>query len=414
MCPSPEKYSRMLPIERGLEIVMSTARAKNRPDWMPGEAVSLLDSMHRILREDILADSDSPRFDKAIRDGYAVRVEDVARVPAVLSVIGESRAGAGADITVERGQCCEIMTGAPLPQGTNAVIMVEHTERLSPEAVKILRSARENEGLLRRGAEAREGEKILQAGRRIGLADIGLLAGAGVSSVTVTRKPRVAVIATGDELVEVDQQPEPGQIRNSNTYTIVAQVKEAGAEAIQLGIGRDNLEDLRDKIRRGLESDILLVSGGVSMGKYDLVESVFAEFGVEVLFDKIAMKPGKPTVFGHRGNGYVFGLPGNPISTMVAFHMFVRPLILFLLKAEDTSPKILEATLEAAAKCDPERAALVPALVRFEGGRYWIKTAPWKGSSDLVGLARANALIMIPRREGNLESGDSAQFLLME
>jgi molybdopterin molybdotransferase len=404
----------MLPIERGLEIVMSTAKAKDRPDWMPAESVPLLESMHRILREDVLSDADSPRFDKAIRDGFAVRFEDLAQIPAVLSVIGESRAGAGADVNVERGQCCEIMTGAPLPPGANAVVMVENTERLAPISVRILKSVRENEGLLRRGVEARQGESILRAGRRIGIADLGLLAGTGKATVLVSRKPRVAVIATGDELVEVHESPQPGQIRNSNTYTICAQVKEAGAEPVLLGIGRDNLDDLRGKIRRGLEHDVLLVSGGVSMGKYDLVETVFAEFGVEVLFDKIAMKPGKPTVFGHRGNTYVFGLPGNPISTMVAFHMFVRPLLLFLLKAENTVPKILEAKLEAAARCDPERAALVPALVRFEGGQYWIRTAPWKGSSDLVGLARANALIMIPRRAGTLEQGERAQFLLME
>ena len=404
----------MLPIERGLEIVLSTARAKDRADWMPAESVPLLDSMHRVLREDICSDADSPRFDKAIRDGFAVRFEDLAQVPAVLSVIGEARAGMAAGVTIERSQCCEIMTGAPLPEGANAVVMVENTERLSPASVRILKTARENEGLLRRGAEARKGETILRAGRRIGLADLGLLAGTGKSNVKVSKKPRVAVIATGDELVEVHQEPQPGQIRNSNTYTICAQVKEAGAEPVLLGIGRDNLEDLRGKIRHGLEHDLLLVSGGVSMGKYDLVESVFAEFGVEVLFDKIAMKPGKPTVFGHRGNTYVFGLPGNPISTMVAFQVFVRPLILFLLKAGNTSPKILEAKLEAPARCDPERAALVPALVRFENGQYWIQTAPWKGSSDLVGLARANALIMIPRRSGSLDPGDTAQFLLME
>jgi len=404
----------MFPIERGLEIVMSTAKAKDRPDWMPAEPAPLLESMRRILREDVLSDADSPRFDKAIRDGFAVRFEDLAQVPAVLTVIGESRAGAGADVNVQREQCCEIMTGAPLPPGANAVVMVENTERLSPVSVRVLKSVRENEGLLRRGAEARQGESILRAGRRIGIADLGLLAGTGKATVLVSKKPRVAVIATGDELVEVHETPLPGQIRNSNTTTICAQVKEAGAEPVLLGIGRDNLDDLRGKIRRGLEHDVLLVSGGVSMGKYDLVESVFAEFGVEVLFDKIAMKPGKPTVFGHRGNAYVFGLPGNPISTMVAFHMFVRPLLLFLLKAESTAPKIFEAKLEAAANCDPERAAVVPALVRFEGGQYWIRTAPWKGSSDLVGLARANALIMIPLRAGTLEPGDRAQFMLME
>ena len=404
----------MLPIERGLEIVMSTAKAKQRTDWMPAEPIALFDSIHRILREDVFCDADSPRFDKALRDGFAVHFEDLRDVPAVLTVIGESRAGLGADVTVERGQSCEIMTGAPLPPGANAVVMVENTERLSPGSVRILKTTRENEGLLRRGAEARLGDKILATGRPIGLADLGLLASVGKSSVLVSKKPRVAVIATGDELVEVNQEPQRGQIRNSNTYTICAQIKEAGAEPIVLGIGRDNLDDLRCKIRCGLEQDVLLVSGGVSMGKYDLVETVFAEFGVEVLFDKIAMKPGKPTVFGYRGDTYVFGLPGNPISTMVAFHMFVRPLILFLLKAENTSPKTLEATLEVPAKCDPQRAALVPALVRFEGGKYWIRTTPWKGSSDLVGLARANALIMIPRGDGTLQAGQSAQFLLME
>jgi len=404
----------MLPIERGLEIVMSVAKSRERPDRMPVESVPLRDSLRRILRDDVLSDADSPPFDKAIRDGFAVRVEDLGSIPVVLSVVGESRAGLAADVTVERGQCCEIMTGAPLPAGSNAVVMVENTERVSPNSVRILRGVRENEGLLRRGAEARQGELILRSGRRIGLADLGLLAGNGKSTVLVSAKPSVAVIATGDELVEVEETPKRDQIRNSNSYTICAQVEEAGARPTALGIARDDLGDLRHKIRQGLEQDILIVSGGVSMGKYDLVEKVFAEFGVEVLFDKIAMKPGKPTVFGHRGQSYVFGLPGNPISTMVAFHMFVRPLILFLLKAENTAPKVLEAKLEAPAKCDPERAALIPALVRFDGGQYWIRTAPWKGSSDLVGLSRANALIMIPRRSGTLESGQNAQFLLME
>jgi molybdopterin molybdotransferase len=404
----------MLPIERGLEIVMSVAKAMDRPDRMPAEPVALLDSLHRILREDVLADEDSPRFDKAIRDGFAVRFEDLQQVPAELAIVGESRAGAGADVGVERGSCCEIMTGAPLPQGADAVVMVEHTERLSTHKVRILKTAQENEGLLRRGVEALRGERILSSGRRIGVADLGLLAGTGNSEVMVSSRPRVAVIATGDELVEVEVAPLAGQIRNSNTYTICAQVRDAGGEPVVLGIGRDNLEDLRTKIDRGLRYDILIVSGGVSMGKYDLVETVFAEFGVDVLFDKIAMKPGKPTVFGHRGETFVFGLPGNPISTMVAFHLFVRPLILSLLKAADTSPRILDAKLDASAKCDPERAALVPALVRFDAGQCWIRPAPWKGSSDLAGLARANALIMIPRRSGNLEAGETAQFLLME
>jgi molybdopterin molybdotransferase len=404
----------MLPIERGLEIVLSTAKSKDRPDRMPADSVPLIGCISRVLREDVFADSDSPPFDKAIRDGFAVRFEDVTEIPATLSVIGESRAGLASNVHVQKGQCCEIMTGAPLPAGANAVVMVENTERLSQTSVRICKSARENEGLLRLGTESRKGDRVLAAGRQIGLADVGLLASCGKSSVLVSRKPSVAIIATGDELVDVQDLPGPSQIRNSNSYTIHAQVLEAGAAPHDLGIARDNLEDLRTKIRQGLEHDILLVSGGVSMGKYDLVENVFAEFGVAVLFDKIAMKPGKPTVFGYCGETYVFGLPGNPISTIVAFHIFVRPLILFLLKSENMNPKILEASLEAPAKCDPQRASLLPALVRFVNGKYRIRTAPWKGSSDLVGLSRANALIVIPQRDGSLETGENVQFLPME
>ncbi len=401
----------MLPIERGLEMVMFAARQKERRDRMPAAPVPLASSIGRILREDIVSDADSPPFDKSIRDGFAVRFEDLTQVPAILTVVGESRAGAGADVVVQRGQCCEIMTGAPLPAGADAVVMVENTERLSTDSVRILKSPRESEGLLRRGVEAHKGDTLLQSGRQIVLADIGLLAGVGKSSVIVSEKPRVAVIATGDELVEVQETPQTGQIRNSNSYTIAAQVADAGAYPVLLGIARDRMDDLRAKIRQGLEHDILVVSGGVSMGKYDLVENVFAEFGVEVLFEKIAMKPGKPTVFGHRGDTFVFGLPGNPVSTIVSFHMFVRPLIRFLLKAANTNPKVLEAQLEGPAKCDPERAAIVPAVVRFDAGRYRIQTAAWKGSSDLAGLSRANALVMIPRRAGMLEPGETVQFL---
>jgi molybdopterin molybdotransferase len=404
----------MISIERGLEIVMSAVREKDQPGWMGPERVDLAASLGRVLREDVFSDSDSPAFDKSIRDGFAVRHDDVRDAPAVLAVIGESRAGAGAGVSIGPGQCCEIMTGAPLPGGANAVVMVEYTERTSADRVRILRPVRENEGVLRRGVEARKGDRILETGQYIGLADIGLLASAGKSMVAVSEKPRTAILATGDELVEIHQTPGAGQIRNSNSHTLYSQVVKAGAMPNLLGIARDNLEDLRPKIEAGLRHDLLLVSGGVSMGKYDLVENVFAEFGVEVLFDKIAMKPGKPTVFGRRDRTYVFGLPGNPVSTMVAFHMFVRPLIKFLLKANETAPEIYRAKLDTAAKCDPQRASLSPALARFVEGAYHIAAVPWKGSSDLVGLSRANALIMIPQQEGTLQPGDTAQFLFME
>jgi molybdopterin molybdotransferase len=404
----------VISIDRALEVVRDAAAQKARPDRMPAEAVDLESCLGRILREDITADSDYPRFDKAIRDGFAVRAEDVVQVPTVLRILGESRAGQAASVRVVPGTCCEIMTGAPLPDGANAVVMVEYTEALSGSEVRILRTAREGEGLLRRAAELRSGEPVLLSGRRIQLADIGTLASVGKPRVLVSRKPRVAILATGDELVEVGQAPEGGQIRNSNSYTLHAQVVAAGAEPVLLGIGRDTLEDLRIQIGRGLQHDVLLVSGGVSMGKYDFVENVFAEFGVQVLFESVSMKPGKPTVFGHRNDTFVFGLPGNPVSTIVAFRMFVTPVLQSLLKSSPSVSQTLRARLDAPAKCDSARTAIVPALVRFEGESYWIRTAAWKGSSDLAGLSRANALVVIPQSEGSLQPGDVVDFLSLE
>ncbi len=404
----------MISIDRALEVVRDAAAQKTRPDRMPAEAVGLESCLGRILREDIVADSDYPRFDKAVRDGFAVRATDLVQVPAVLRVLGVSRAGLAASVRVVPGTCCEIMTGAPLPDGADAVVMVEHTEPASESSVRILRAAREGDGLLRRAAELRIGETVISSGRRIQLADIGTLASVGKSQVLVSRKPRVAILATGDELVEVAQCPEGSQIRNSNGYTLHAQVVAAGGEPILLGIGRDNLEDLREQIGRGLQYDVLLVSGGVSMGKYDFVENVFAEFGVEVLFESVAMKPGKPTVFGHRNDTFVFGLPGNPVSTIVAFRMFVTPVLQSLLKSSPSGPQVLRARLDAETKCDSARTAIKPALVRFEGESYRIRTAPWKGSSDLAGLSRANALVVIPQAEGSLQPGDVVDFLSLE
>jgi molybdopterin molybdotransferase len=404
----------VISVERALEVTLAAAAERSTPDRMGVETVALEASLGRVLREDVAADSDYPPFDKAIRDGFAVRYEDLSEIPAVLHIIGESRAGQEAGVAISAGSCCEIMTGAPLPEGANAVVMVEHTERVSSSEVRILRPVRNGEGLLRRAAELRHGERVFTSGKRIGIADIATLASFGKSEVRVSKRPRVAILATGDELVHLGETPGSGQIRNSNSYSLYAQTVAAGAEPVLLGIGRDNLEDLRAKIQRGLEHEILLVSGGVSMGKYDFVEQVFAEFGVRVLFDSVAMKPGKPTVLGYRDETFVFGLPGNPVSTIVAFRMFVMPIIQSLLKSSESRTNTLRACLEAPAKCDAARTAIVPALVRFDGQCYRIQVAPWRGSSDLAGLSRANALVVIPNAEGSLQVGEWVDFLSLE
>jgi molybdopterin molybdotransferase len=221
----------------------------------------------------------------------------------------------------------------------------------------------------------------------------------------------VAIVSTGDELVPVDQTPGPAEIRNSNSFTLSAQVSEAGGDPAMLGIAGDEAGDLGEKLDGALAYDIVLTSGGVSMGKYDLVEGIFADRGVEVAFEKVAMKPGKPTVFGWRDRTFVFGLPGNPVSTIVSFQLFVRPLIRRLLHARNAGNTLLEAVLSAEARCDPAREACIPASVSFRDGRYHLATVPWKGSSDLIGLSRANAYVLIPRREGVLAEGARVRFI---
>ena len=401
----------MISIEEGLEIVASLARSKIGPEFMPAEDIPLSTSVGRILREDVSADADSPPFDRSIKDGYALRVSDLSDGGADLKIVGESRAGKSFEGSIGPGECCEIMTGAAVPEGTDGVVMVEYTERLGPETVRIRCGAGPGENIQRLGTEACRGDLILSAGRRIRTSDLGILATVGKSRVSVSAKPRVAILSTGDELVDVDRKPGRDQIRNSNSYTLYAQIVEAGGEPEMLGIARDNLDDLREKIGEGLKRDIFLTSGGVSMGKYDLVEGIFDEFGVQVSFDKVAMKPGKPTVFGHRDNTFVFGLPGNPVSTMVSFELFVRPLIRMLLQASDVDGTVLEAILNEDLRCDPVRFGCVPASVRFTDGAYRLSRVKWKGSSDLVGLSQANAYVLLPRQEGRLEAGAVVQFM---
>ena len=292
---------------------------------MPAEAVALEASLGSILREDIVADADYPRFDKAIRDGFAVRFEDVSQVPAVLEILGESRAGQAADChrhsrnvlrnhdgraAARRRGCCR--------DGRT------HGGRCPRRRCAFCELFAQGEGLLRRAAELQQGERVLSSGRRIELADIGTLASFGKAEVRVSKKPRVAILATGDELVEVRENPlgransQQQQLHSSRRRWL-----RPAASLCCSGLAGTILKIFESRSSRGWSTMCLLVSGGVSMGKYDFVENVFAEFGVQVLFDSVAMKPGKPTVFGHRGETFVFGLPGNPVSTIVAFRMFV-------------------------------------------------------------------------------------------
>jgi molybdopterin molybdotransferase len=369
------------------------------------EIVPLEQSCGRVLAEDILADRPYPPFHRAIRDGYAVRAGDVAQAPALLQCIGELHAGGYFQDKVGPGQCGAIMTGAPLPPGADAVVMVEHAE-IQAGRVRILRAVGRWENVVQQGSEAPAGARVLPRGRRLTAAELGLLAMVGRTRLAVFRQPAVSILPTGDEVVPLEQAPEWFQIRNSNAVTLRAQVALAGGVPKLLDISPDREERLRELIQEGLRGDLLLLSGGVSMGKYDLVEPVLSRLGAEFYFQGVAIRPGKPLVFGRVQEKFFFGLPGNPVSTFVTFELFVRPAIALLGGRAPEPAVTLRARLAQPLRQNPALSAFLPARVQAAGGDPVVELVGWQGSGDLVGLAAANCLLVIPPGKAELAPGD--------
>ncbi|HEX9186445.1 MAG TPA: gephyrin-like molybdotransferase Glp, partial [Vicinamibacteria bacterium] len=312
----------MIPFEEALAIVLAEVVP------LADEEVALEDALSRVLAEDVPSDRDLPPFDRAAMDGYALRAGDVAGAPVALDVVGEVRAGQWPDLTVGPGQAARIMTGAPVPPGADAVQQVEKTQPLDEFRVTIQASVAEGANVGPRGSEVRAGDVVLARGRVIDPAAIAVLASAGKARVRAARRPVVALLVTGDEIVDVGAAPGPCQIRNSNGPAVTAQARLAGAEVRPLGVAPDQPDAIAEALRPGLSADVLVVSGGVSAGDYDLVEPALLELGATFLFTKVAIKPGAPLVFGRRGGTLVFGLPGNPVSAQVTFDLFVRPALL--------------------------------------------------------------------------------------
>jgi molybdopterin molybdotransferase len=319
--------------------------------------------------------------------------------------MGEVRAGSGFSGAVAAMECVEIMTGAPVPQGADAVVMVEYAS-MQDGWVEMNRGVRTSENVVPQGSEARRGDVLAPMGRRIGAGEMAMMAAVGKQSVKVYRKPTVAILPTGDEVVAVDAQPGPFQIRNSNSYSLQAQTASAYSIPRPLGIAPDRPDRLREMIEQGLECDLLVLSGGVSMGKFDLVEKVLSELGAEFFFDGVAIQPGRPLVFGRVRNRFFFGLPGNPLSTVVTFELFVRAA-LALLSGESSAPLIfLRARLDRAVRRKPGLAAFLPALL--QGGAYdpVVSLVEWKGSGDIASLNRANCYLAIPEEAEELQAGE--------
>jgi molybdopterin molybdotransferase len=398
----------MLTFEQAREQVIAQVSKIKRPT--PTVNLSVWDALGYVLSQELIADRNYPPFDRATRDGYAVRASE-STAGATLNCIGEVRAGDALTQSLEKGTCVQIMTGAPVPPDADAVVMIEYTSR-DKEFIRFQQAATKGQNIVQAGSEAAKGQALLSSGTRLGYAELGLAAQIGASQLRCAKKPRVAILSTGDEIVPIDASPGPFQIRNSNSVSLAAQVRDAGGEPVLLGNACDRIEILSDKIQAGLQEDLLILSGGVSMGKYDLVEDVLKSLGATFYFDAVAIRPGKPAVFAMCNQKPVFGLPGNPISTMVTFELLVVPAIDVLSEAPAHPLPFLRATLAEPMKEKPGMTHFLPARVQFDSGEVRVKPLPWQGSGDTVTMAKANCFLVVGADIQTLAAGENVNVLM--
>jgi len=372
--------------------------------------VSVWDALGLVLAQEVRTDREYPPFDRSTRDGYAVRAKEAA-AGAKLKCVGEIKAGDAVSEALAAGTCLQIMTGAAVPPSADAVVMIEHTSR-EGDLVGFERATQPGQNIVPRGSEAAAAETILTPGMRLGYAELALAAQVGAVRLRCAERPRVAILSTGDEVVLIDESPGEFQIRNSNSVSLAAQVRIAGGQPVVLGNAADRIEDLGEKIERGLKEDALVLSGGVSMGKYDLVESVLKAMGAEFFFDAVAIRPGKPAVFGMCQGKAVFGLPGNPVSTMVTFELFVVPAIDLLSGAEARALPLVEARLGEALQEKPGLTHFLPARVEWRGRAPEVMALRWQGSGDIAALSKANCFLVVPADQEEIEAGESVSVLL--
>ena len=386
------------------------------------ELLDLLGANGRALAEPITADRDFPPFRRATRDGYAVRAADLAAVPTTLEVVAEAKAGGALVPPIVSGQAVSIMTGAPVPDGADAIVMVELTSRAG-NRVEVQRTINPGDNIVPVGAEGKKGDVMLAPGMRLDYAAIAVAAAVGRSRVVVYSRPRIAVLSTGDEVVDIDVPPGPNQIRNSNSYSLAIQITQAGGEPVLLPIAPDEPNRLHELLREGLEGDLLLIAGGVSMGKYDLVEEVLSELEAEFFFTGAQIQPGKPVVFGavplgagaHESSAshkYFLGLPGNPISTMVCFELFARPLVEALAGMQERKLSFVYAKLKTEIKTKLGLKRFLPANLLGEFEDSEVELVKWQGSGDLGAVARSNCYIVIPPDRERIPAGEFVPVLL--
>jgi molybdopterin molybdotransferase len=391
----------VLTIAQAREQVLAAVRP------LPTELVPLENALGRVLGEDVHSDEDLPPFDSSAMDGYAVRAGPSAELP----IVGESRAGRPAERALEAGEAMRISTGATVPAGADAVVPVERVE-LHDGRVQVPETA-PGANVRRSGEDLRAGELVMEAGRTLGPAELALLAALGRPAVTCGAAPRVVVLATGDELVPPGQPLEPGQIRDSNAYALAAQATQAGARVIRRGVVRDERKTTEEALAAALdEADVVCVSGGVSVGPHDHVKPALAALGVEERFWRVALKPGKPTWFGAKGDKLVFGLPGNPVSAMVTFHLFARPALRRMAGADPADTRV-RAVLDATLPRSPNRDEVIRCRLTARDDGWHVVPTKAQGSHVLSSMLDADAFALVEAGEGEIAAGERVHIELV-
>ena len=406
------KGKRSVSIEEAKEIILSSVR----PLGM--ETISILEAGDRFLAEDVISRIMIPPLDCSAMDGYAVVAEDTRGAaqdhPVTLQVIGEARAGGSiGGQRVLRGTAVRIMTGAAMPEGADAVVQVERTQERSGYATVFSQTAQYN-NYRRAGENIAKGDKVLDRGERLSPADVGILASLNHASVKVYRQPRVAIISTGDELAGVGEEIQFGGIRDVNAYTLCAEIKKYGGVPEHLGIARDSLKDIKALFLKALEHDVVISTGGVSMGRYDFVKEIYASLGIEMQFEWVNVKPGKPCVFGTKGGRLVFGLPGSPVSTLTSFIQFVRPALLRLMGAKRINKPVVNAVLEESInKKQTSKVRLLRGCFTIKNNEFYVSTTGDQKSSVFRSMSEANCLIMLPENVSRVQAGEKVAIQLI-
>lgn len=393
----------MIEFEQALGFIL-----KNTGELSAGK-VSIEDSIGRVLTEDIYSAIEMPPFNKSAMDGYAVRMRDVKNVPVRLKCIGFIQAGETFRKKVGPSECVKIMTGAGLPKGVDSVVMVEDTERFD-DYVEIKESIKKWKNVCLRGEDIKRKEKVLGVGRAISVGDIALLATVGRRFVKAARKPRVGVLSTGGEIVPAGRRLQEGKIYNSNGPQLLALLKSDGINARYLGIAKDRPEELTNAIKKGLENDILLISGGVSVGDYDFVPSVLKKLGVKKIFHNVRTKPGKPLFFGTRKNTIVFGIPGNPVSNFLAYHVYIRAALYKMTGKKPYKPEFEKGIIEKTFHHKAGRKHFVPVKIIKRKTRYYVTPISSHGSADILALSRADGFMVVDRNRSCVKAKSRIEF----